>query len=120
MCIRDRTGGPWVKPEQAMKKVVWSETSVEGPKSFADKLPQPPSNNGPIRNLATGGGGRGGAPPDPPYYGDSVVLAYRTPSDESDMAALHPKAATNDGPLDATALLDDDLNTCLLYTSRCV
>jgi hypothetical protein len=96
-----------------MKKVVWSETSVEGPKSFADKLPQPPSNNGPIRNLATGGGGRGGAPPDPPYYGDSVVLAYRTPSDESDMAALHPKAATNDGPLDATALLDDDLNTAV-------
>ena len=25
------TGGPWVKPEQAMKKLVWSETNVEGP-----------------------------------------------------------------------------------------
>ena len=48
------TGGPWVKPEQAMKKLVWSETIVEGPQSFAGKLPQPPSNNGPIRNLVTG------------------------------------------------------------------
>jgi hypothetical protein len=107
------TGGPWVKPEQAMKKVVWSETAVEGPRSFAAKLPQPPSNNGPIRNLATGGGGRGGAPPDPTYYGDSVVLAYRTPAEETDMAALHPVATTNAGPIDATALLDDDLNTSL-------
>jgi hypothetical protein len=55
------TGGPWVKPEQAMKKLVWSETSVEGPRSFSGKLPQPPSNNGPIRNLP-----RGGARPGPP------------------------------------------------------
>ena len=49
------TGGPWVKPEQAMKKLVWSETILDGPQSFAGKLPQPPSNNGPIRNLVTGG-----------------------------------------------------------------
>jgi signal recognition particle subunit SEC65 len=28
------TGGPWVKPEQAMKKLVWSETAVEGPRSL--------------------------------------------------------------------------------------
>ncbi|HVT80570.1 MAG TPA: glycosyl hydrolase, partial [Phycisphaerae bacterium] len=34
------TGGPWVKPEQAMKKLVWSETDVQGPMKFSDKLPQ--------------------------------------------------------------------------------
>ena len=55
------TGGPWVKPEQAMKKFVWSETAVEGPRTFHEKLSQPPSNNGPIRNLASGGGGGGPA-----------------------------------------------------------
>jgi hypothetical protein len=49
------TGGPWVKPEQAMKKLVWSETVVEGPRSFSGVLAQPPSNNGPIRNLQRGG-----------------------------------------------------------------
>src|SRR5262249_32890240 len=37
------TGGPWVKPEQAMKKMVWSETTVDGPQAFSGKLPQPPS-----------------------------------------------------------------------------
>jgi len=109
------TGGPWVKPEQAMKKLVWSETVVEGPRSFTGKLAQPPADNGPIRNLRTGGG-RGGPeapPPDPTYYGDSAVLAYRTPADEVDMADLHSKATTNAGPIDATALLDDDLNTAV-------
>src|SRR6266496_3290581 len=35
-------GGPWVKPEMAMKKLVWSETTVAGPMKFAGKLAQPP------------------------------------------------------------------------------
>ena len=109
------TGGPWVKPEQAMKKLVWSETVVEGTRSFGGKLAQPPSNNGPIRNLRTGGGrgGSGAPPPDPTYYGDSAVLAYRTPADEVKMADLRPLATTNAGPIDAAALLDDDLNTAV-------
>src|ERR1700760_3585199 len=44
-------GGPWVKPEEAMKRLVWSETVVEGPKKFSGKLSQPPSNEGPVRDL---------------------------------------------------------------------
>jgi hypothetical protein len=108
------TGGPWVKPEEAMKKLVWSETVVTGPQRFSGKLPQPPSNNGPFGNWVIGGGrGRPGAPPDPTYYGDSAVVAYRTPEGESDMAELHPKATTNNGPVDAAALMDGDLNTSL-------
>ncbi len=104
------TGGPWVKPEQAMKKLVWSETVVEGPQQFSGKLPQPPSNNGPIRNM--GGGGRRGQP-DPTYYGDSAVVAYRTPAAEADMADLNPIVATNTEAIDAVALLDDDLNSAV-------
>ena len=104
------TGGSWVKPEQAMKKIVTSETVVEGPRKFSGKLAQPPSNNGPIRNLRAGGG-RGGAAPDPTYYGDSAVIAWRTPEEETRMADANPKATTNAGPIDAQALIDDDLNT---------
>src|SRR4051794_25395300 len=58
------TGGPWVKPEQAMKKLVWSRLTIQGPKAFNEKLPAPPSNNGPIRNLSTGPA-RAGAARDP-------------------------------------------------------
>ena len=28
------TAGPWVKPEQSTKKLVWSETRVQGPQKF--------------------------------------------------------------------------------------
>ena len=107
------TGGPWVKPEQAMKKLVWSETELTGPQAFHGVLPHPPSNNGPFGNLAGGGRAALGGAPDPTYYGDSAVVAYRTPADETDMAALHPQATTNAGPVDATVLMDDNLNTSL-------
>ena len=40
------TGGPWVGPEAAMKKLVWSRTEVEG--AFHGRLPQPPSVAGPL------------------------------------------------------------------------
>jgi hypothetical protein len=108
------TGGPWVRPEQAMKKLVWSEINVEGPRSFTERLPQPPTNNGPIRNLMIGSGRPGTTPPrDPTYYGDSAVVAYRTPSDELKMADATPKVTTHAGAIDATPLWDDDLNTAL-------
>ena len=35
------SGGPWIKPEQSMQKLVWTETQVSGPKSFDAKLAQP-------------------------------------------------------------------------------
>jgi len=112
------TGGPWVRPEQAMKKLVWSETNVEGPRSFTAQLPQPPNNNGPIRNLIPGNPRPGSSPPrDPTFYGDSAVIAYRTPTDESNMTDSHPRVTTSAGAVDATPLWDDDLNTALTVTA---
>jgi hypothetical protein len=46
------SGGPWVKPEQAMKRVVWSETVSNGGK-ISVKLPQPPTLHGFYRDIAT-------------------------------------------------------------------
>jgi len=53
------SGGPWIKPEQSMQKVVWSETNLEGPKRFEGVLPQPEAVAG--------------------YYRDIAVLAFPTP-----------------------------------------
>ncbi|MBI4559252.1 MAG: hypothetical protein HY706_16830 [Candidatus Hydrogenedentes bacterium] len=53
------SGGPWIKPEQSMQKVVWTETEVEGPKRFEGTLPQPEA-------VAS-------------YYRDISVLAFPTP-----------------------------------------
>ena len=101
-------GGPWVKPDDAMKKLVWSETKVDGPKAADIKLPAPPSNEGPV--LDSNAGARANAPH---FYRDSVVIAYRTPPDATSMNALHLKATTNNGPVDDAALLDDNLNTAI-------
>src|SRR5437764_9345780 len=58
------TGGPWVKPEEAMKKLEWSTTEVQGPTKFSDKLMQPPSGAAMLSSLrgtaSTGGGGGAG------------------------------------------------------------
>ncbi|GGF09503.1 glycosyl hydrolase [Hymenobacter cavernae] len=102
------TGAPWVKPEQAMKKLVWSELQVEGGKTFKGKLPQPPSVEGAIRNLA-----RSKNSPATGYYGETAVIAFRTPTAEADETRLQPTVTTNAGPIDAKALLDDNLNTSL-------
>ena len=111
-------GGPWVKPSEAMKKLVWSETDVEGPMKFEGKLRQPPSSNGPIRDLSIGGARQGAATnPLAEYYGDSVVLAYRTPADEVGMAQEHPKVTSSAGPIDPTALMDDNLNTAVTISA---
>ncbi|MBN1465675.1 hypothetical protein JXA02_07950 [candidate division KSB1 bacterium] len=71
------TGGPWVQPHQAMKKLVSSDTLLHGPATFSGKLPQPPRNNSPIRNL--GQASRSGQP-DPTFYKDIAVLACRLPA----------------------------------------
>ncbi|WP_198172743.1 glycosyl hydrolase [Hymenobacter ginkgonis] len=102
------TGAPWVKPEQAMKKLVWSELRVAGGTVFKGKLPLPPSVEGPIRNLA-----RSKNSPATGFYGDCAVVAYRTPAAETDESRLQPSVTTNAGASDAKALLDDDLNTAL-------
>ena len=73
------TGGPWVQPADGMKKLVWSETVVEGGKPCACKLPKPPSVTGPFQTLPAADelaaiqGAEAKAPPT--YYADAIVLA---------------------------------------------
>ena len=96
------SGGPWVEPRQAMKKLVWSETTIAGPRRFAGKLPDPPRSNGQIRNMGATPSPQGGG--DPTYYADSAVIAYRTPAGEMDAAAAKPVVTTNNGPVDGAVL----------------
>ena len=53
------SGGPWVTPEHAMQKLVWTETDVEGPRRFEGVLPRPEA-------VAD-------------FYRDAAVLAFPTP-----------------------------------------
>ena len=73
------SGGPWIRPEQSMQEVVWTETEVTGPKHFEGVLPCPEARAD--------------------YYRDIAVLAvpgagpYRIPDFESKAAFQTPRPA---------------------------
>lgn len=120
------TAGPWVKPDEAMKKVVWSETQVIGPKKFAGVLPHPPTVNGRFQNMPLppdlefppnddlpGAKPEPKTPPagpDPTFYADTVVLAYKIPDSEVRMADLHPNVTSSANGVDLTLLIDGDVS----------
>ncbi|MDB5672706.1 MAG: hypothetical protein JWO25_3665, partial [Alphaproteobacteria bacterium] len=110
------TGGPWVKPVDGMKKLVWSETEVEGGRRLSAPLPRPPSVTGPfqdvpmppsIEEMMAGGAAKG--PPKPIHYADAAVLAWPVAAAS---AAPAPRASDGEGhALDAAALADGSLDT---------
>ena len=91
------TGGPWVQPEQAMKKLVWSETKVRGPMKLDRMLPQPPSNYGSFGSLRGTGVRR--EDPSASFYRDSALIAFPTPLDEFLMENLKPRVTTSGGDI---------------------
>lgn len=104
------SGGPWVKPEQAMKKYVWSETRIEGGKAFFGKLPQPPAVAGPFQNMGREPGFMGGeAEKAPDFYTDAAVIAYRLPESDHSLASLNPKITSSGGSFSLEDLTDGDL-----------
>lgn len=103
-------GGPWVKPKEAMKKVVWSDTSITGSQLFNTRLPAPPSNNGPFQNMSPGGS------QEETYYQDIATFAYRTPPTKTKLKEAHPEITTNSGPIDGKALMDHDYNSAVTIT----
>ena len=107
------TGGPWVKPEDGMKKLVWSETTLPGGKRFTGKLAAPPSNTGPFQSLKPAGGFgdlmASDKPKEPPqHYGEVKVLAFPA-SAATHLMPVSARDALADKVLDPTGLTDGDL-----------
>src|SRR5256885_717304 len=103
------TGGPWVPPSEGMKKYVWSETLLEGGKTFKGKLAHPPGSTGAFQGM--GIREAFGAPPEgpiPEFYADAAVVAFRVPSVEALETPLAKITASGDG-LDPTMLSDGNL-----------
>ncbi len=110
------TGGPWVPPAQAMKKLVWSTTMVEGGKPFNGVLPKPPSTTGPFQNIPRDEGFSltGTTPPPlPEFYSDSAVIAFLLPEVDIPMPELDPKVASSGGRFDLGMLTDGDVAKAL-------
>jgi hypothetical protein len=104
------SGGPWVEPAQAMKKIVWSETTIPERVPFIGVLPKPPSVSGPFQNKPRSELFSFNGPdtkPQPVFYGDSAVIAYRMPGTEKSLPV--PKLAASGGTPDLALLTDGDL-----------
>lgn len=67
------SGGPWITPELSMQKVVWAETTVDGPQRFDAVLPQPQATRD--------------------FYRDIAVFAFPTPAVRSLIPRLRGKSA---------------------------
>ena len=71
------TGGPWVTPEDAMKKLVWSVTEVQGG-SVKVQLPEPPKAVGQYQDLVR-------TEDVEPWGRDVAVVAVKLPGNETDL-----------------------------------
>lgn len=101
------TGGPWLKPGSAMKKLVWSELDVTGGLVDAARVPLPPTTTGPFQDIPGGGADPAkpySGPPLPTFYRDSAVIAYRIPPAERELKPT----ITASSAIDTAKLTDGD------------
>ena len=103
------SGGPWVKPSQGMKKVVWSDTRIEGGKPFSGVLPHPPTTTGSFQNLPLFEYGGVYIQSPASFYADVAVIAYRAPESDVPLSSLNPRISSSSGTIDASLLSDGDL-----------
>ncbi len=103
------TGGPWVAPQDGMKKLVWTETIIEGGSAFDGPLATPSGSIGPYQNLSSQSV-LGLVTPDLDleFYRDFAVIAV--PAAADDRVLTPARATMNDAPIDVT-LLNGDLST---------
>ena len=88
-----QSGGPWIKPEQAMRYLASSETRVTGPRRFEQRLPAPGEQ-----------------------FQDVAVLAFPAPQQDADsLAAKSPRLTSMPSTLGLEKLVDGNLATAVEF-----
>jgi hypothetical protein len=114
------SGGPWVKPEDGMKKIVWTETRVQSGNSQIN-LPRPPEIAGPFQNLPKAGNMLGGGADKPPtLYKDIAVIAFRLLEIDRSLSELHATVSSSGGNFTLEQLTDGDIVKSTLLPSDSV
>ena len=107
------TGGPWVKPENAMKKLTWRSVEVSGnakskkPQSIV--LPEPFTTIGKYQNSVTEELLDETAKI-APWYEDVAVVAVRVPEEEKSLVELGAKVSSSGGEFSVEMLSNGDLS----------
>ncbi len=95
------TGGPWVTPEDAMKKIVWREIYVKGGENFSGKLPEPFDVAGKMQNMTNKSTER--------FYKDIAVLGLRVPEEDRPLCGMDVKVTSSGGDFTLEQLSNEDL-----------
>jgi len=109
------SGGPWVKPEDGMKKVVWSEMRAKGGATNL-KLEQPAGITGPFQNipLQPAFGETVDASKQPKFYKDVAVVAFKLPAADKSLRDLGAVVTSSGGNFTLQQLTDGDLATSIM------
>lgn len=103
------TGGPWVSPQDAMKKLVWRIMIIDGGRNVSVALPAPFRTTGAFQNGAPAG--RGDAGTGHEYYEDIATLAVRLPETYRTMVESGVRITSSGGRFTVEQLSDGDLST---------
>ena len=94
------TGGPWVPPEQAMKKLVWRTLETEGGQRVLH-LPEPCTTVGKYQDIPYAG-----ASDIEPWYKDIAVVAVRMPENDRSLKELGATVSSSEGTFSLDMLTD--------------
>ena len=95
------TGGPWVKPEDAMKKIVWREMYIPGGARFEGKLPEPFRKTGNFQSFRNNVAEE--------YYEDIAYIALKVPAEDRPLSGMEAKVTSSGGHFTLEQLANDDL-----------
>ena len=106
------TGGPWVKPSEAMKKVVWREMMIEGGRKVNVTLPEPYTVAGKFQNygMKKGPSTVDSEPVDDTDYTDIAILAVKLPEGHKTLKELGAEVSSSGGSFTLEQLTNGDIS----------
>ena len=97
------TGGPWVKPADAMKKLTWRTAEVTGGKVQLIRMPAHFDTPGTYQNIADGGDAEH-------WYQHVATLAVKLPDAEKSMQEMGAIVTASGGHFTVSELTDGDFS----------
>jgi len=89
------TGGPWVKDEDAMKKLVWRQIEVKGGKPVSVKLPEGFDITGPFMDFTGSYDAVSQVFFKKKFYRDIAVVGVKLCDNDINLKDLHPKITSS-------------------------
>lgn len=100
------TGGPWVKDEDAMKKLVWRQVEVKGGKQIEMRLPDGFDVTGPFMDFCESFDGISQVFLKKKFYKDIAVVGVKLCDSDINAKSLHPTVTSSGCELTGDALLE--------------